>query len=244
MRAVTVANRAMLAQRRRVPVARKQKDLMAQSSLRVTRTPLVIVGLSLLVGGVLGFVAKAADQSGVNWLADVTTYPALWVVVLVVLARFVPGRVTATVSAAVLFVAMCLSYYATSEIVYGFPTPRFAMIWGVLAVTACPLFVFITSRALRRANPVLGAAALAVAIAVILSDESVIQVWLSLRGLLEASPATRFGQALFDVVCTVGVIAMGRTRWQRILSLAFAIPLSVAAVFVIQDIAFASGLIG
>ena len=67
------------------------------------------LGLAVVLGVLAGVAAKAADESGPGWAADLGSYPALWVLAVGLVGRAAPGPRAAAVRAGVFFAAMTVA---------------------------------------------------------------------------------------------------------------------------------------
>jgi len=114
--------------------------------------------LAAAAGVVAGIAAKAADESGRQWAADLGSYPAAWVLAVAVIGWAAPALPAAAVRAGVLFTAMTVAYYAWAALVLDFGWDvRLLVAWLVLSATAVPLTAAAVSRATRRAGWLPGA---------------------------------------------------------------------------------------
>jgi hypothetical protein len=121
------------------------------------RRPVVV--LVLAAAGVLaGVAAKAADESGVGWAADLGTFPAAWVLAVAAIGRFAPTWRAAAVRASVFFAAMTAAYYGWAVRVLGFGyDPGLVLTWLVLSATAVAAVAAVSWEATRRRGPLPGA---------------------------------------------------------------------------------------
>ena len=94
-----------------------------------------LVGLAAL-GVLAGIAAKAADESGMTWAADLGTYPAAWVLAVALIGRYAPTLLLAAVRAAVFFAAMTVAYYTWAAVVLNFGWSSLLVPWLVLSSTA------------------------------------------------------------------------------------------------------------
>lgn len=108
-------------------------------------------------GLVAGVAAKAADESGLAWAADLGSYPAPWVLAVAVLGRAAPSVRAAATRSAVFFAVMSMAYYAWAALVLGFGWNRLLGAWLVLSLTAVPAVAVAVHRATRRDGPLPGA---------------------------------------------------------------------------------------
>ena len=110
---------------------------------------LVCAGLGLVAGA----LAKAADESGLRWAADLGSYPAAWVLAVALLGWAAPTVWAAATRAAVFFAAMSLAYYAWAALVLGFGWNRLLVAWLLLSATAVPAVSAAAQWATRRPGP-------------------------------------------------------------------------------------------
>jgi len=106
-----------------------------------------------LPGVLAGVLAKAADESGRSWAADLGSYPAAWVLAVALLAWSAPTWAAAVSRSAVFFAAMTVAYYAWAAEVLDFGRDvRLLVIWLLLSVTAVPATAVAVWWATRRAG--------------------------------------------------------------------------------------------
>jgi hypothetical protein len=110
------------------------------------------------LGVLAGIAAKAADESGWRWAADLGSYPAAWVLAVALIGRAAPSVGAAAARSGVFFAAMTLAYYAWAAWVLGFGWNRLLPVWLVLSASAVALTGAAVSWATRRAGPLPGAA--------------------------------------------------------------------------------------
>lgn len=118
-----------------------------------TRVLPVCAGLGLLAG----VLAKAADESGLRWAADLGSYPAAWVLTVALLGRAAPTVRAAAARSAAFFAAMSVAYYAWAALVLGFGWSRLLVAWLLLSATAVPAVAAAVQWATRRPGPLPGA---------------------------------------------------------------------------------------
>jgi hypothetical protein len=116
----------------------------------------VFAGFALL-GVPAGIAAKAADESGLTWAAALGSYPAAWVMAVMVIGRSAPTLRAAAARAAVFFAVMTLAYYAWAAGVLGFGWNRLLPVWLVLSVTAVAAAAVAAWWGTRRAGALPGA---------------------------------------------------------------------------------------
>lgn len=117
--------------------------------------PVLLVCAGLGLGA--GALAKAADESGLRWAADLGSYPAAWVLAVALLGRAAPTVRAAATRAAVFFAAMSLAYYGWAALVLGFGWNRLLVAWLLLSATAVPAVAAAAQWATRRPGPRPGA---------------------------------------------------------------------------------------
>jgi hypothetical protein len=163
-----------------------------------------------VLGPVAGALAKAADESGLRWAADLGSYPAAWVLAVALLGGAAPTVRAAAARSAAFFAAMSVAYYAWAALVLGFGWNRLLVAWLLLSVTAVPAVAAAVQWATRRPG-LLPGALLAGAAGTVLAGGAV----LTDAG---AHPV----QAVADVAVAAVLIAVlpcnGRTRlWALVL---------------------------
>jgi hypothetical protein len=152
----------------------------ASAVARRTATPLPLLAV---LGLLAGIAAKAADESGLAWAADLGSYPALWVLAVALVGRAAPGAPTAALRSALFFAAMSVAYYAWAALVLGFGWNRLLVAWLLLSVTAVPAVAAAVQWATRRAGPLAGGV-LAGAAGIVLAGGAVLRAtWLAAAGL-------------------------------------------------------------
>ena len=124
---------------------------------RLARPELRTVAGFVLLGIVAGAAAKAADESGWRWAADLGSYPAAWVLAVALIGRSAPSVRSAAGRAAAFFAAMTVAYYAWAAWVLGFGWSRLLPVWLVLSATAVAVFAVVVHRATRGAGLLPGA---------------------------------------------------------------------------------------
>ncbi|WP_448613941.1 DUF6518 family protein [Modestobacter sp. URMC 112] len=193
------------------------------------RTPLregaLVVGLALL-GAVAGAAAKAADESGTGWLAQLGSDPAAWVLAVALIGRSAPGWPAAGTRSAAFFAAMTVAYYSWAAVVLGFGwSSRLLAGWLLLSATAVPLVGVGVHEATRRSGAVPGAL-LALAAGIALAGGAVVRQWVAWTGLLPGA-AARPVQAAVDVgVALVLVLLLPRRPATRLWAPALVLPMA------------------
>jgi hypothetical protein len=119
---------------------------------------LALLGAFALLGVLAGVAAKAGDESGWRWAADLGTYPAAWVLAMALVGRAAPTVGAAALRAAALFAAMTAAYHAWAVWVLGFGyDPDLIVTWLVLSATAVAAVAAVSWWATRRTGPAPGA---------------------------------------------------------------------------------------
>ena len=166
-----------------------------------SNSPLAVAAVS---GVLAGIAAKAADESGHRWAADLGSYPAAWVLAVALIGWSAPSGRAAAVRAAVFFAAMTVAYYAWAALVLHFGwNVRLLIAWLLLSVSAVPATAVAAHWSTRRSGWLPGAL-LAMAAAITLGGGAL--------GNAGGHPV----QAVADVVVAVLLVAVlprdGRTR--------------------------------
>lgn len=175
----------------------------AARGARGFRTSLTVLGL-LVLGVVLGILAKMADESAITWAGDLGTHLAVWVLLVALIGRFASSPQVAAAQAAAFFVAVCTGYYGWSMLVLGFGSGREVVAWAGLAVTAVPVAAAAVRWATRATGPLPGTIMAGVA-GLALSGGAVLQVVLSAIGLYP-SEGVRPVQAAIDLVAALLIV--------------------------------------
>ena len=109
------------------------------------------MALPAVLGGGAGIAAKAGDESGWRWAADLGSWPAAWVLAVALIGWRAPTVRAAAVRAGVFFAAMTVAYYAWAAVVLHFGwNVRLLVAWLVLSATAVPLTAAGAHSATRR----------------------------------------------------------------------------------------------
>jgi hypothetical protein len=188
------------------------------------RRPVALPVLAV-AGALAGVLAKAADESGWGWAADLGSFPAAWVLTVALLGRFAPSWRAAAVRSSVFFAAMSVAYYAWAAEVLGFGwNRRLLAAWLVLSLTAVPATALAAWWAPRRSGPVPGA--LLAGLAAIALGGGVVRqqlgIWTGSQPYLMAQPV----QAAVDiVVALVLVLALPRHLGTRVWAALLTVPL-------------------
>ncbi|MCF6745061.1 hypothetical protein E9529_12380 [Blastococcus sp. KM273128] len=197
---------------------------------RTAREPLRLAVAAL--GGVLaGVAAKAADESGWRWAADLGTYPAAWVLAVALIGRAAPSLLPAAVRAAVFFAAMTLAYYAYAAWVLHFGWNRLLPVWLGLSATAVALTSAGVWWATRRSGPLPGAV-LALAAGIVLARGEFLALWWAVTDPVDGAPAPVHPvQGVVDAaVALVLVLVLPRSRSARVWGLLLLAPATVLAL--------------
>ncbi|MFW3172746.1 hypothetical protein [Geodermatophilus sp. CPCC 206100] len=165
-----------------------------------------------LAGVLAGIAAKAADESGQVWAADLGSYPAAWVLAVALVGRAAPTGRAAAVRAAVFFAAMSVAYYAWAALVLGFGWNRLLVAWLVLSATAVPPVAAAVHRATRRPGWPAGAL-LAGAAGIVLAGGAVL-------GDAAAHPVQAAADVLVAAVVVGALPPSRRTRLAAVVLLA------------------------
>jgi hypothetical protein len=92
----------------------------------------------VLVGLLLGALAKVADQSPIPGLGDIGTHLGLWIVVLTVTSVSASSRLEAALRCTMLMLGMVAAYYVAAYISFHVAPTLDIAVWGILALTAVP----------------------------------------------------------------------------------------------------------
>lgn len=178
----------------------------------------VCAGLGLLAG----VLAKAGDESGWRWAADLGTYPAAWVLAVALIGRLSPSPRAAAVRAGAFFAAMAVAYYTWAALVLDFGwAPRLLVVWLLLSATAVPVTGAVVHWATRRSGPLPGAL-LGVPAGLVLGSGAARQLWLQ-RVDPDLALPDRPVQVVAELVTAVVLVAVlsrdRRTgRWAAVLA--------------------------
>ncbi|MCZ2819331.1 DUF6518 family protein [Modestobacter sp. VKM Ac-2977] len=181
------------------------------------RAPLA---LAVLAGVLTGVAAKAGDESGWQWAADLGSYPAAWVLVVALIGWSAPSPVAAALRSGVFFAAMTVAYYAWAALVLDFGwSVRLLVVWLVLSATAVPATA-VAAHVATRGSGWLPGALLAMAAGI------------TLGGGALTDAGDHPVQAVVDVVVAlVLVVVLARDLRTRLWATALTLPLTgVAAV--------------
>ncbi|WP_116449960.1 DUF6518 family protein [Blastococcus litoris] len=174
------------------------------TSSRDLRTPALLA----LLGALAGAAAKAADESGWRWAADLGTFPAAWVLAVALIGRLAPSPPAAAVRAAVFFAAMTVAYYAWAAWVLGFGWNRLLPVWLVLSATAVAVTAAVAWWATRRPGPLPGAA-VALGAGIVLAGGQFLPLWRRLTGTAaEGELLFHPGQGWVDAAVALVLVAV------------------------------------
>jgi len=180
--------------------------------------------VSAAAGVLAGIAAKAGDESGWRWAADLGSYPAAWVLAVAVLGWAAPSRGTAALRAAVFFAAMTVAYYGWAAEAFGFGWHvRLLVAWLLLSATAVPATGAVVQWATRRPGGLPGAL-LGVPAGLVLGSGAVREAWLSWEhpaSELSARPV----QTIAELVTVLALVAvLPRHRSTRLWAVLCALP--------------------
>ncbi|MCZ2818407.1 DUF6518 family protein [Modestobacter sp. VKM Ac-2984] len=181
------------------------------------RAPLA---LAVLAGVLAGVAAKAGDESGWRWAADLGSYPAAWVLAVALIGWAAPSPSAAALRSGVFFAAMTVAYYAWAALVLDFGwSVRLLVAWLVLSATAVPVTA-VAAHVATRGSGWLPGALLATAAGI------------TLGGGALADAGDHPVQAVVDVVVALMlVVVLARDLRTRLWAAALTLPLTgVAAV--------------
>ena len=193
---------------------------------RLARPELRIVLRFVLLGLLAGVAAKAADESGWRWAADLGSYPAVWVLVVALVGRAAPTLPTAAGRSAAFFASMTVAYYAWAAWVLGFGWSRLLPVWLVLSATAVAVFAAVVHWAARNAG-LLPGAVIALAAGTTLAGGAFPGLW---SGLTGGPDPVHPVQGVLDVVVTLVLLAvLPATPRTRLWAVVLAVPAAVVA---------------
>lgn len=212
--------------------------VVARPGVRDELRPLLVCAALGLVAGV---AAKAADESGWRWAADLGSYPAAWVLAVALIGRFAPTAVLAAARAAVFFAAMTVAYYGWAAWVLDFGSDRdLVAIWLLLSATAVPAFAVVTWWATRRPGPLAGAM-LGLAAGTALLGGAVRRPWAD--GALSAELLAPVQVVVEVVVVLVVTLALPRHVSTRIWAAVLVLPMGWLAQTAVEWLLHAPGLL-
>ena len=185
----------------------------------------VVAGQALL-GALAGTAAKAADESGIGWAAQLGSDPAAWVLAVALIGWSAPGPGAAGLRSTAFFAAMTVGYYGWAALVLDFGwSPRLLVAWLVLSATAVPAVGVGVQWATRRSGALPGAL-LALAAGTPLAGGAVVRLWWAWTGVLPDA-AARPVQAAVDVgVALLLVLLLPGRPATRLWALALVLPMA------------------
>jgi hypothetical protein len=202
----------------------------------------VLAGFTTL-GVLAGIAAKAGDESGWRWAADLGSDPAAWVLAVALIGRYAPTAALAALRAAVFFAAMTVAYYGWAVGVLGFGyEPDLVVAWLGLSATAVAVFAAGTRWATRRSG-VLPGAVLALVAGTVLAGGAVRRLWLWADGSV-ASELANPVQAVVEIAAVLVVVVVLPTYTRtRLWALALTLPMWWLASTLIQQLLYGTGVI-
>jgi hypothetical protein len=210
--------------------------------LRAMSEPATVLGFAVL-GVLVGIAAKAADESGIDWAADLGSDPAAWVLTVALIGRLAPTLPVAAGRAAVFFAAMTLAYYGWAVGVLGFGyEPDLILAWLALSVTAVAAVAAVTWWATRRPGVVAGGLVALVA-GTALVGGALRKLYLWWDGSVEAM-ALQTVQAAVELVAVLVIsLVLPLHRRTRVWALALVLPMWWLADRVINLALYGTGVI-
>ena len=200
-----------------------------------------LVAALTALGVVAGIAAKAADESGWRWAADLGTYPAVWVLAVAVIGRNAPTARAAAVRSALFFATMTAAYYGWAVWVLGFGyEPDLVLTWLVLSATAVAAVAAVSWWATRHSGPVAGALMALIAGTALAGGavRGVVLWWSGTPVVLHPV------QAVADVlVAAVVVLALPRHGVSRAWAAVLVVPLWWLAAEVLDRLLYGTGLL-
>ena len=201
-----------------------------------------LLGFAAL-GLLAGIAAKAADESGMAWAADLGSDPPAWVLAVAVIGRFAPTLASAAGRAATFFAAMTLAYYGWAVGVLGFGyEPALIVAWLVLSATAVAAVSAVTRWAVVRRGAVAGASVALIAGTALVGG--------ALRGLYlwwdGSVPTTALQpvQVAVEVIAVVVItLVLPLHRSTRLWALASTLPMWWLADLLIDLLLYGTGVI-
>ncbi|GAA4739918.1 hypothetical protein GCM10023328_21250 [Modestobacter marinus] len=176
------------------------------------------LALAALAGVLAGVAAKAGDESGWGWAADLGSYPAAWVLAVALIGWAAPAPRAAALRAGVFFAAMTVAYYGWAALVLDFGwSVRLLVAWLVLSATAVPATAVAAHVATRRSGWLPGAL-LATAAGITLGG-----------GALTDAAGHPVQAAADVVVVLVLVVVLARDLRTRLWAAALTLPLTAVA---------------
>jgi hypothetical protein len=202
-----------------------------------------LLTLFAAIGVLAGIAAKAGDESGWRWAADLGSDAAAWVLAVALIGRYAPTVALAALRAATFFAAMTVAYYGWAVAVLGFGyEPDLIAAWLALSATAVAVFAAGTRWATSRPG-VLPGAFLGLVAGTVLVGGAVRRLWLWTDGSLVAELVNPV-QAVIEVVAVLVVtLVLPRHRSTRLWALALTLPMWWLAQTLIQELLYGTGVI-
>ena len=193
---------------------------------RLARSELQVVPVLAALGVLAGVAAKAADESGWRWAADLGSYPAAWLLVVALIGRSAPTPPAAAGRAAAFFAAMTVAYYAWAAWVLGFGWNRLLPVWLVLSATAVAVFAAVVRWACGSTG-VLPGAVIALAVGTTVAGGALPDVW---SGPAAGPDPLHPVQGVIDVVVALVLLAvLPSTPRARLWAVLLVVPATVVA---------------
>lgn len=169
--------------------------------------PALALAAAGLAGALCGVAAKMADQSQVDWLNDLGTYPAIWMLIVVAISSWSRTPLLAAAHTATFFVVMVGSYYLYAHQVLGFGTVREEMIWSIAAITIAPLTAAALTWASRHNHPASSLIPALIA-GIVLASGPLSQYLSHLQHVLPEQTGLHPVQAILDLAVAITTIAV------------------------------------
>jgi hypothetical protein len=168
----------------------------------------------LLLGLILGFVAKAAD--GISIIGDIGTYLGVWVFVATMVAAFSKSHFLAALNTLLLFLALLAAYYAYGQIALGFFPRSYFAGWLFIALLS-PVGGVVVWFSRGKGRLAIISAALPIALLI-----------------TEGYPAYYTYQAplVFDLCCAVALLIMLPKTWKQ-KGMTFIISIALAVIMIL-----------
>ena len=198
-----------------------------------TRLPRTLA-VAMFAGAVSGIAAKTADQTQFDWLNDLGTYPAIWMLVVVAISCWFRTPLLAAAHAATFYVVMVGGYYLYAHQILGFGIARDETIWFVAAVTIAPLAAAALNWASHTGHPA-SSIIPAVIAGMVLASGPLRQYLLYLQDAVPEGVRLHPVQAIIDLAVAVTTIAViPKTPTTRLIAAALTIPATWLAPQLIQ----------
>ena len=200
---------------------------------RGTRLPLTLA-VAMFAGAVSGIAAKSADQSQFDWLNDLGTYPAIWILVVVAISCWFRTPLLAAAHAVAFYVVMVGSYYLYAHQILGFGIARDEMIWFVAAITIAPLAAAALNWASHPGHPA-SSVIPAVIAGIVLASGPLRQYLVHFQDAFPEGVRLRPVQAIIDLAVALTIIAViPTTSTTRLIAAALTVPATWLAPQLIQ----------